>query len=199
MEFRSNAPLVSDIQDLTKHYQSALPDCAFDRILVCATYEGRVEAAIHRFKYDRIRQEWRTFLPSLVEAFHVLDTTSEGVPVHYLVTWVPIGMLRFWTRGFNQAAILAQSLARTTGQTPIKCLTRRGSRKHQAHLNAKERLQNTKNVFQPIPGLSSRVQGKEVLLVDDVISTGATANECAKLLKHAGATKVTGIFLARSE
>ena len=197
VEFRSDAPFRADIEDLTEHYAEHVPDFAFDRVVVCAPYAGRVEEAIRRFKYDRIREESKALAPLVQEGLKYLRLRN-GDDVPFLVTWVPIGFVRFWSRGFNQSSILAKSLAKAERLEHRKCLSRMWSGRHQAHLDARTRAENAKGRFASVASAKKHIAGRHVILVDDVITTGATANECAKILRSMGAKQVSGLFVARS-
>lgn len=197
VQLREPLALHDGLADATEYYREHLKDCAFDQIIVCSEYEWSVEAAIYRMKYDRIREESEVFMPLLSGAMSYLRIRT-WVDEEFICTWVPIGMMRFFARGFNQSAILAKSLAKREQLTTLRTLTRTGSWKHQARLTAEERMNNVVWKFRARKNIQKSVVGRHLILIDDVISTGSTANECAKILKEMWAREVTGIFLARS-
>ncbi len=99
-----------------------------------------------------------------------------------MVTWVPAHRSSHRERGYNQAEVLARSLARAAGSLPVIALARKGSRtKHQRALSREARQHNVQGVFAAEPGSRSgvRIGTKGVVLVDDVYTTGATAGEVA--------------------
>ncbi|MDQ6676090.1 MAG: ComF family protein [Acidobacteriota bacterium] len=106
---------------------------------------------------------------------------------------VPLHWRRAWTRGFNQAEVLANHVARKRGWKLKRALRRRPSRNRQASLSNHERRLNVERAFFAKGSLT----GMKVLLVDDVMTTGATARACALALKRAGASSVTLLTLAR--
>jgi ComF family protein len=111
-----------------------------------------------------------------------------------LIMPVPLHWTRLWARGYNQAAWLAQALARRAGRdyAPLTLLRRRRT-PSQNGLSASGRARNVEGAFAVV----GDVRGKSILLVDDVFTTGATINACAKALLRAGAACVDGVALAR--
>jgi ComF family protein len=107
---------------------------------------------------------------------------------------VPLAPARERERGFNQAALVADELARALGR-PVRrrWLRRARPTRPQSDLSAAERWANVRNAFQAAPA----VAGHHVLVVDDVLTTGATAAECARALRAAGARAVSVVTVAR--
>jgi ComF family protein len=102
------------------------------------------------------------------------------------------------TRGFNQAAVIARTVSVTTGlpvddRSLVRILY---SEKHRAGLDAKGRRETVSNAFEVTQ--QRVIQGENILLVDDVLTTGATANSCATVLLEAGAGTVSVLTIARS-
>lgn len=105
----------------------------------------------------------------------------------FIVVPVPLHARRFNWRGFNQAELLATKIAENLGlQVNNKLIIRNKFTKPQVKLDASERKRNMENAF----SLSGDASGKKILLVDDVVTSGSTANELAKLLKHNHAQEV---------
>ena len=104
---------------------------------------------------------------------------------------VPLHRFRLWQRRFNQSAFLAKELSRLSG-TPWRqdLLVRRRRTRAQVGLDAAARRRNVKDAFVLRPGQAGALAGRSILLVDDVRTTGATAEACATLLKEAGAARV---------
>jgi len=109
---------------------------------------------------------------------------------------VPLHKKRYAERGFNQATLLARELKKVI-QVPVKTkrLARAKNTPHQARLNREGRLKNVENAFRILS--PEKIQGKQILLVDDVYTTGATMQTCAEVLLEAGAKDVYGWTLAR--
>ncbi|MBK3733662.1 ComF family protein [Azospirillum brasilense] len=115
-----------------------------------------------------------------------------------LLAPVPLHRLRLFRRRYNQAALLAQAAGRQAGRPVIPdLLVRRRSTPSQGGLDRSGRRRNVKGAFAVRPGLEPRVAGKRIVLVDDVLTTGATLSECARVLLRAGAERVDALTLAR--
>ncbi|SDW43650.1 competence protein ComFC [Marininema mesophilum] len=113
------------------------------------------------------------------------------------ITYVPLHATRLTERGFNQAELLARLVARRLRIPLVHCLERRVVTPFQSHQGRRARQQTLIDAFVLKSGLERDVADKCWLLVDDVYTTGATLQECASLLKKAGATKVYSLTLAR--
>ncbi len=100
-----------------------------------------------------------------------------------VITFVPISGKRKRVRGFNQAEEIAKEISKIVGIETIELLEKVKDNKTQAGLSQKERLENLKGTFAVKTGLEDKIVGKNVLIVDDVFTTGATLNECSSVLK----------------
>jgi ComF family protein len=124
-----------------------------------------------------------------------------------IIAPVPLHWTRFWRRRYNQSALLAQALARAVRQggqqggrhLPVipDLLVRRRRTPSQGGLGATARLRNVRGAFRVKPRFQARLRGARVLLVDDVFTTGATVETCARVLLRAGAGAVDVLTLAR--
>lgn len=113
-----------------------------------------------------------------------------------LIMPVPLSYRRLLRRGYNQSAVLARLLSKQTGiKADVLTLKKTKHTVPQSSLLGKARLKNVKNVFKLQN--EEKVKGKRILLIDDVLTTGATLNECAKVLKKAGALSVDTLTVAR--
>lgn len=108
--------------------------------------------------------------------------------------FVPLHRKRLAQRGFNQARLLAEKLAQLSGLPCLDVLQRVRDTKTQSHLPHAERRENVRGAFILRPGSEKQLRGRRMLLVDDVITTGATISDCAELLKQAGAQVLCAAF-----
>ncbi len=115
-----------------------------------------------------------------------------------LVAPVPLHRWRLFRRRYNQAALLAQAFARTA-ELPcaVNLLTRVRATPSQGRLNRRRRRLNVRGAFAVAPGLLHRVKDQRIILVDDVLTTGATVDSAARCLLRAGAAAVDVLTLAR--
>ncbi|NCD23116.1 MAG: ComF family protein [Spartobacteria bacterium] len=166
---------------------------AFDWARSAVRYEGPAKACIRRFKYQAgiwLQEELVGWLAALWR------TCPAEVRSVDFVAGIPLYPRRERERGYNQAALLAEGLAERVG-IPFRrgLLGRTKPTATQTHLTAVQRVHNVKGVFSVRrPG---DVRGARIALVDDVMTTGATANECARALKAAGAAAVMVLTVAR--
>ena len=155
-----------------------------------ALFSGPLRNAMHRLKYKRDVALGDTLAQPMIRLF-----ASSGWTID-LVTAVPAGVARRAERGYNQAALLARPIALSQG-TPLRLDALHKSRetRSQVGLNAMERLRNVENAFEADSGC---VQGKRILLVDDITTSGATVTACTQALTRAGAQQVYVLTLARA-
>jgi ComF family protein len=160
----------------------------FDAAWCYGAYEGVLRKLIHLYKYGRIRPLARP-LGRLLDAALPADERFD------LVAPMPLHWLRQYSRGFNQSDLLARAVAHTRGIPLVRAVRRRRSTRPQAGLSNTRRRANVAGAF--VVRDPRRVRGLRVLLVDDVMTTGATAGACAAALKRAGAKSVALLALAR--
>jgi len=161
----------------------------FDRALSPYRYEGVLEQAIRLFKY-RSKDALATPLADLMLAW------ADRLPPMDLVMPVPLHPARLRTREFNQSLRLADRIAQRLGLPhSFEHLERIRATRPQTELDRKDRARNVRRAF-AVQG-AERLKGCRILLVDDVFTTGATVNDCARALKRAGADSVTILTLAR--
>lgn len=116
-----------------------------------------------------------------------------------LIVPVPLHRRRLWSRRFNQAALLANALSRLSRvpTDPLLLVRTRATKSQGVMPSARARRRNVRGAFEVAPGKDAAIRGRRVLLVDDVFTTGATLEACAKALKRAGAAEVLALTLAR--
>ena len=147
-------------------------------------YEGNIRESLLRYKFRRARHYAPVYGRML--AMRLLQEYPDGFD---LLTWVPISRLRRFKRGYDQVELLAQAVAQELGMTPVSTLKKiRNNRPQSGITAAAKRRANVLGVYRVI--CPQEVQGKRVLLLDDIITTGATAGECARVLLTAGVKEV---------
>ena len=112
---------------------------------------------------------------------------------------VPLHRWKLWRRRYNQAALLAEGLARLIGvpHEPLILEKKRPTKSQGEMPSAKARRRNVLGAFRVVPNKADGVRGRKIVLVDDVFTTGATLSACARALKRAGAARVDALTLAR--
>jgi ComF family protein len=166
---------------------------AFERARSFAMYEGPLVQAILLLKFEQIEPLGAWFAERLAE---VVRDAGELLAAD-LVVPVPLHRQREKERGYNQAALISKPLARRL-QLPHKAvlLVRTKPRPDKRILSLEERWESVRGAFATRPG--SQVDNQRVLLVDDVLTTGATLDACSRALRKGGARSVLGLTVARA-
>jgi ComF family protein len=163
----------------------------YDRARAVARFDGLMRNLIHNLKFSDCHDARRLFGRWLAESGRdILSECDVIVPV-------PLARGRLLARRFNQAQILAAEAAKDAGK-PLRpfALVRLRSTAHQVGLSRSERKRNVSGAFRVPPAAIPSISGKAVVLVDDVITTGATVSAAAAALKKAGARRVDVLALA---
>ena len=160
-----------------------------DRIRSAVVYGDISRSIAMRLKYGRkvaLARTMSRYMRPLLGDF----------PDGALFVPVPLHRSRLWRRGFNQSAIVARELSRRTGlQVDVEALARIHATPPLKGMNLKQRRRAVAGAFRATPG--AELRGRTVVLVDDVLTTGSTANACARALKRAGASRVELLSWAR--
>lgn len=183
-----------NLPDGGAHCYSCLknPSHYFEQIRSYGIYEGTLRDLIHKFKYRNKDYLYRLLGGLLIE---VVQRHKELLKIDYIVP-VPMHWFKKLRRGYNQTELLAGYLA-SYYNIPIllKNLNRTKLKSPQIKLKEEQRFENIKNCFNVRDG--KVIKGKDILLIDDVCTTGATINECSRILRKAGANRVYAITLAK--
>ncbi len=163
--------------------------CSFIRSSLEFTRPSR--ALVHAFKYEG----YINIAPFFIALMHKTYLKNPQYFEADLLVPVPIHKSRLKERGFNQAELLARGLSALTDTPCLEVLTRDLKTKSQTSLDKKGRLENVKGVFSCKD--KEQVKGKAIILIDDVCTTGATFEECARVLKQNGAREVLGLSALR--
>ena len=162
---------------------------AFDAVRAGGLLGGPLADAVHAFKYGN--------RPALGRPLGAWLAARAPLPPGALVVSVPLARARRIERGYDQAALLADALARAAGRPRVRrALARVRETPPQVGRTRAERARNVAGAFAAVAG---KVAGRDVVLVDDVVTTGATADAAAEALRQAGARSVVVVALARAE
>ena len=168
-------------------------NCAYDKIYFDGaysvfSYEGAVQQAILSMKFNNLASYAKTLAVYLV-------FMAKKVNLEYdIVTFAPMSRKSLRKRRYNQAKLLAKHFCdmQNKDNLLVEAIVKHRETEAQEQLNKTERKSNLVGAYK----INADVKGKRVLVIDDVKTTGATLNECAKVLKHAGATAVYGLTVA---
>lgn len=186
--FESPETLVHSPEHLCGSCRQAPP--VFDQALSPGQFEGPLREAIHEFKYRPCRSLGRPLGDWMADRVRLILDVDMIMPV-------PLHFTRLRHRGFNQALLLARGMSERH-RVPL-CydnLMRVRPTRPQVELTGEERIKNVKGAFSLRK--PAEVDARHIVLVDDVFTTGATMQECAAVLKKAGAAQVTALTLARA-
>jgi len=164
----------------------------FDRAFSPCAYEGVLKELLHSFKYrgkDHLGPVLSSLMIDFIKNYHIpIDAMDTIIPI-------PLHSTRLREREFNQAEILAQNIAKTFGKDIFSdVLSRSRITRSQTELEPHLRYTNVKDSF--LVNAPLRIAKKNILLVDDVLTTGATASEASRILKNSGAGIVFVLTLA---
>ena len=173
--------------------QSFCANCNFDTIYFDKAYspfvyEGEVVKIIHQVKFGGYAG-----LLDILANYVAFIVDKHKIKFDH-VCYVPMTQQSLEQRGYNQAQLLAQQYCSLIGTMPLDVLVKKKQTQRQEQLGRAERKKNVDNAFAVVDKL--QVKNKTILLLDDVKTTGATLNNCAKALKKAGATSVICVTLA---
>ncbi len=147
-------------------------------------YKDAVRKSIHRFKFGNRRSYADTY--ARLMAVILQDSLLEKADI---ITWVPVSFQRKFRRGYDQSALIVKALAKESGCACVPLLKKIRHTPPQSGIRTAEaRRANVQGAYKAIG--KEALSGKRILLIDDVVTTGATASECAKTLMIAGAKEV---------
>ena len=188
---RLGTPFEHDLGEGLLSPQAVTDPPVFQRARAVARFEdGPARRLVHRLKYSD-----RGELAAPMGAW-MARAGADVLAEADAITPVPLHARRLWTRRFNQAAALGREIARRAGKPFEPALLQRvKATRSQVGLSREQRVQNMQGAFRAAPAAS--VPGRRIALVDDVLTSGATANAAARALLRAGATQVDLIVFAR--
>ena len=162
-----------------------------DKNFIIFEYKNVVMNAIHALKFKGIKNVHKALIPILMEKLSGIEHKID------LITYVPMLPEKIKKRGYNQSELFASALAAEWRKPAAAVLRERENSGVQRDLNYTERFINVIDRYE-ITDIF-RIRSKNVLIIDDVFTTGATLNECARCLKNAGAERVYTCAIARSD
>ena len=161
----------------------------FDLAASAYCYEGAMRELIHKLKYSG--EQW---IADLMASTMCEILSQRGWEID-IITFVPMYKLKQRARGYNQAELLAKGVAKSCGVECKEILKRSKNITPQSKLDKSERMENIKDAIVINDKLDIDLDGKRVLVIDDILTTGSSLNECARVLKKMGATQVYGLCL----
>ena len=162
----------------------------FSKARASGIYDGSIKECIHFFKYNK-----KTYLLNTLFEMLLLPDSLDFLSCDLIVP-VPLHWIREYSRGFNQAELIGEKVSKRFDiQLSKTSLKRTKATPSQTGLSLKERTKNIKGAFSVRN--EQKLSGKRILLVDDVMTTGATVNECSRVLLQAGAREILVYTLAR--
>lgn len=162
----------------------------YDAVYSYGSFDGSLRRLIQLFKYDRVQ-------PLAAHFGNLLSIALPREERFDVIVPMPLHWRRRWERGYNQSALLAREVSRRWNAPVRGIVRRRRATAPQAGLTNAKRRANVEGAFRIRRGV--RLDGMRVLLVDDVLTTGATASACARVLKRAGARHVAVLAVARTD
>ena len=155
-------------------------------------YEKNVRESLHRFKFSYCTGYARAYAPYLADL--IREEFGDSFDV---LTWVPISRKRLKKRGYDQAKLLAQKVGKLLGVRPVRTLRKVRNTAPQSLTGSAEKrranIAGAYRVWKP-----ERFAGKQILIIDDIFTTGSTVSECARTLGKAGADQILCATVARS-
>ena len=161
---------------------------ALRQVLVYTHHQSLAKELLHRMKYERAQA-------GIHEAAAMMAGLMAHLPEAAVVVHIPTATSRVRARGYDHARVLARSLARKSGLRHETLLSRVGQA-HQVGANRAERLRQLDGAFRPVR--TRLIRGRHIVLVDDVLTTGASLETAARVLRRAGAARVSAIVFAQA-
>lgn len=164
-------------------------DFEFDRAASAFVYDGSIRKAIHSLKYHD--EAWLADF----SANAMYKTLKECNMNFDVLTYVPMYKRKELKRGYNQAKLLAEKIAKQLNMNCTDLLIRTINTTPQSQLDKNERMENINGAIKVADKYKNNISDKSVLVIDDILTTGSSLNECAKVLKTCGATHVFGLCM----
>lgn len=165
----------------------------FEQIKSPFYYDGLIKELIHDYKYCNKPFYYKLFAKLLTDYM----MQNGYINFDYIIS-VPLHKIKQRKRGFNQTELIAISISKNLSIPYLKALKRAKNTVKQSNLSAIQRKDNLKNVFDIYnKNINNIINNKRILIIDDIFTTGATFNECSKVLLRSGAAAIYGLTIAR--
>lgn len=153
-------------------------------------YEGDVRESLHRYKFGGLSHYCTAYAPFMAKCIDENQISCD------IITWVPLSRKRLRQRGYDQARLLAAELSKKAGIECCRLLKKTRNNPAQSGTGgAEKRRANVSGVYTALS--PEKITGKSILIVDDIVTTGATLSECGRMLLSAGAKEVKAVTVAR--
>jgi len=173
------------------------PDCrresALTSVLSAVKYTGLAKDIVWKIKFGRTRSASQEIASVIVQKLSLQRQLVDKQ--HILITHAPTATTRVRQRGYDQAALIARNVARQSNAPYIPLLARAGQQK-QIGASRSQRTAQLRSAFRPLR--HDRIRGAHIILIDDVVTTGATLEAAAQVLMDAGARRVDAIVFAQA-
>lgn len=164
----------------------------FDFIISSYFYTGIIRRKILEFKFENKKYLYKALSQKLL-----ISLKAYANMIDYVV-YVPISLERYFERGYNQSKLIAKFLSNGINKPLLNfVLLKNKNNKKQSKLSVVDRKLNVRNVYKIFN--KRNIYGKTILLVDDIFTTGATVNECSKILKQCGVSSIIVATIAKAE
>lgn len=177
---------------LNESLDVSIYDRHFERLITCFLYKDDIRKKVLEFKFSNKPFLGKIFAKSMVDILVEKKITAD------LIIPVPMHYTKYYERGYNQSEILAKYISKELGiKYNTRVLKKIKKTRVQSTLNAIDRRNNVMNTY--AVKRKNKIYGKTILLIDDIYTTGATVNECSKVLKENDVGKIIVVTIARGK
>ncbi len=183
---------LEEMNDYLKYNEIIKINAPFDKLIYLANYEGEFRDKILSYKFSDKPYMYKTFAKIILKN----EKIYRIIQSYDIIISVPIHKKRKNERGYNQSELIAKEIAKNVKELKYeKILKKIVNNERQSQLSKTKRIQNVKNAYDMQQG--KIIEGKKVILFDDIYTTGSTVNECSKILKANKAKEVLVLTLAK--
>ena len=176
----------------SKYIFKKIDDKYFDYMICDSFYIGSKKRLIHNFKFHEKSYLYKYFIELVLKK----EKICEFLKKFDFITYIPMSYKRKLKRGYNQSELLAKELGRKLEIKVIKTLEKSKNTKVQSTLKEEEREDNVKNAFSFLENIE--IRNKNIVLVDDILTTGSTVNSASRILKQNGANKICVFTISKT-